>query len=55
MSKDSYKRSDASNNPLLTNTTFNYKDALIAIGAGGISGMSIDVALFPIDSIKTRI
>ena len=42
-------------NALLTNKTFNMRDALIAVGAGGTAGMSIDIALFPIDTIKTRL
>ena len=43
------------NNPLLTNQTFDYKSTLVSIGAGGLAGMSIDFALFPVDTIKTRI
>ena len=49
------KEKSAKSNPLVTNKTFSLKDALISIGAGGIAGMSIDVALFPIDTIKTRL
>ena len=43
------------NNPQLTNQTFNYKTTLVSIGAGGCAGMSIDFALYPVDTIKTRI
>ena len=53
--KNEEKRYSAESNPLLTAKTFNLKNALISILAGGISGMSIDIALFPIDSIKTRL
>ena len=42
-------------NPLLTNQKFNLKEILISIVAGGTAGISVDFALFPIDSIKTRI
>ena len=43
------------NNPLLTNQTFDYKSTLVSVCAGGLAGMSIDFALFPVDTIKTRI
>ena len=52
-------------NPLVTFHQFNLKEALCkflyyisiidcAI-AGGVAGISVDFALFPIDSIKTRL
>jgi solute carrier family 25 (mitochondrial S-adenosylmethionine transporter), member 26 len=31
------------------------KTAAVSVAAGGIAGMSIDFALFPVDSIKTRL
>lgn len=42
-------------NPLLTHQQFNFREVLISVLAGGIAGASIDFALFPIDSIKTRL
>jgi len=26
-----------------------------ALGAGGVAGLSVDVALFPLDTLKTRL
>jgi len=43
------------NNPQVVAQTFNLKTFLVATLAGGIAGTSIDFALFPIDSIKTRL
>ena len=42
-------------NPLLTNHKFDFKNLLVTIGAGGIAGISIDFALYPVTSIITRI
>ena len=54
--KLNFKEMDAeSKNPLLTSQTFDYRNTLVSIGAGGCAGMSIDLALFPVDTIKTRI
>lgn len=60
--------SAASDNPLVCAHHFNLRDALskliplplyfeylVSATAGGIAGISIDFALFPIDSIKTRL
>ncbi len=42
-------------NPLLTHQKFKLKEIIVSILAGGTAGMSVDMALFPIDSIKTRL
>lgn len=34
--------------------TFDYRNIIILILAGGIAGMGVDLALFPVDTIKTR-
>ena len=44
-----------SSNPLSVSRSFNYKNILISVTAGGLAGISMDFALFPIDSIKTRL
>ena len=46
---------DATHNPLLSNSSFNWKNAVACIGAGGSAGISVDLALFPIDTIKSRL
>lgn len=55
----------AADNPLVCAHHFNLRDALgkilmmltliVSATAGGIAGISIDFALFPVDSIKTRL
>ena len=42
-------------NPLLTDQAFNSKNVMISVIGGGLAGISVDFALFPIDSIKTRL
>ena len=42
-------------NPLLANKKFDYKNLLVTIGAGGLAGISIDFALYPVTSIITRL
>ena len=42
-------------NPLLTDQTFSSKNVIVSMLAGGMAGISVDFALFPIDSIKTRL
>ena len=37
-----------------SNNHWTFKSFIVATLAGGIAGTSIDLALFPIDSIKTR-
>ena len=34
--------------------TFDYRNIIILIVAGGIAGIGVDLALFPVDTIKTR-
>ena len=46
---------DAIDNPLLTQRKFRAREALGSILAGGSAGISVDAALFPLDSIKTRL
>jgi solute carrier family 25 S-adenosylmethionine transporter 26 len=47
---------DAENkNPLLTDQTFDKKKTFVSFLAGGCAGISIDFALYPVDSIKTRL
>lgn len=55
----------AADNPLVCAHHFNLRDAmgkdsfgltnLVSAIAGGVAGISIDFALFPVDSIKTRL
>ena len=56
----------AADNPMVCAHHFNLRDALsiniiviilfvVSAVAGGIAGISIDFALFPVDSIKTRL
>lgn len=45
----------AENNPQIVVSNFTFKEFVISASAGGIAGASIDFALFPIDSIKTRL
>jgi hypothetical protein len=42
-------------NPLLTNQKFDFKNLIVTIGAGGIAGISIESALYPLTSTITRI
>lgn len=42
-------------NPHVVAPKFTFSTVLTAMAAGGIAGTSIDFALFPIDSIKTRL
>ena len=63
------KQANVSDNPLVCAHHFNLRDALsnenitninrryilVSGIAGGIAGISIDFALFPVDSIKTRL
>ena len=45
----------AENNPTICAQTFTLKTFITASLSGGIAGTSIDLVLFPIDSIKTRL
>ena len=45
----------AENNPTICAQTFTLKTFVTASVSGGIAGTSIDLVLFPIDSIKTRL
>ena len=45
----------AEDNPSVVAQAFTFKTFSMAVAAGGIAGLSIDLALFPIDSIKTRL
>ena len=45
----------AENNPHVVASQFTTKTFITSVLAGGIAGTSIDFALFPIDSIKTRL
>ena len=45
----------AESNPEVVSSRFTGKEFATAVLAGGFAGTSIDVALFPIDSIKTRL
>ena len=45
----------AEHNPHVVAPKFTFNTFLTAVLAGGIAGTSIDFALFPIDSIKTRL
>ena len=45
----------AEDNPSVVAADFTFQTFAIAVAAGGIAGLSIDLALFPIDSIKTRL
>lgn len=45
----------ADKNPQVVTKTFTTKTFFIATLAGGIAGTSIDLVLFPVDSIKTRL
>ncbi|TNV87136.1 hypothetical protein FGO68_gene1189 [Halteria grandinella] len=48
-------QNSAADNPLVCAHHFSPRDALISAVSGGIAGISIDFALFPVDSIKTRL
>ena len=43
------------NNPKVCSPNWSFKTFMVASLAGGIAGTSIDLALFPVDSIKTRL
>ena len=45
----------AEDNPQVVASDFTFQTFAISVAAGGIAGLSIDLALFPIDSIKTRL
>ena len=45
----------AEENPSVVASDFTLQTFAISVAAGGIAGLSIDLALFPIDSIKTRL
>lgn len=45
----------AQNNPAVCPPDFTFNTFLVAALAGGFAGTSIDLALFPVDSIKTRL
>jgi hypothetical protein len=45
----------AEDNPQVVTKEFTFKTFLVSVAAGGIAGTSIDLALFPVDSIKTRL
>ena len=45
----------AEDNPSVVASAFTFQTFAIAVASGGIAGLSIDLALFPIDSIKTRL
>jgi len=45
----------AEDNPSVVASNFTFQTFAISMAAGGIAGLSIDLALFPIDSIKTRL
>ena len=45
----------AEDNPSVVASSFTFQTFAIAVASGGIAGLSIDLALFPIDSIKTRL
>ena len=45
----------AEDNPSVVAAAFTFQTFAVAVAAGGIAGQSIDLALFPIDSIKTRL
>ena len=45
----------AEQNPHVVAPIFTTNTVLTSILAGGIAGTSIDFALFPVDSIKTRL
>ena len=39
----------------MTHQSFDFKKVVISVLAGGMAGISVDFALFPVDSIKTRL
>ena len=45
----------ADTNPAVVASQFTFQTFAVSMFAGGIAGLSIDLALFPIDSIKTRL
>ena len=45
----------AENNPQVVASNFTFKTFLVSVAAGGFAGTSIDLALFPVDTIKTRL
>ena len=45
----------AESNPAVVASQFTLQTFAISMFAGGIAGLSIDLALFPVDSIKTRL
>ena len=55
MSENNKDKIAYNSNPLLTHQKFDYKSTVVSILAGGMAGISVDFALFPVDSIKTRL
>ena len=45
----------AEDNPSVVVEAFTFQTFAVAVAAGGIAGMAIDLALFPIETIKTRL
>jgi solute carrier family 25 S-adenosylmethionine transporter 26 len=45
----------AENNPLVVAPVFTLQTFLVATLAGGFAGTSIDLVLFPVDTLKTRL
>ena len=45
----------AEDNPSVVASAFTFETFAVAVAAGGIAGLSIDLVLFPIETIKTRL